>query len=205
MRLTRRKRWISEILAGSKPRGVSLLNEIRVKCLKEESYGGISRRSDQRKSFNRTVLENFDIINTHFLAEKYYGSNGQLTIGIFARWAIWELIEQGYLSGYPEPKEMVLAVGRDACSAFIVLQNDKLAVVGTAVFMSDIIVVADRELREDDLEQLSDIPWRVYGLKGPEIVSSPHASVSELGRLPSFIDFSDTLTASTAKKKFTFR
>ncbi|MEB3047696.1 hypothetical protein [Rhizobium mulingense] len=206
MRLTRRKRKILEILARSKPRGVSLLNEMRVKYTEgDESREDISRRSDQRKSFNRTVLENFDIINAHHLAEKDYGFDRQLTIGLFARWAVWELIDQGYLSGCPEPKEMALAVGNDACSAFAVLKNDQLAVVGTAVFMSSITIVADRELHKDDLEQLSDVPWKVYGFKRSGIDDDPHCLVAELGRLPNFIEFSDTLTVSAAKKKFMFR
>ena len=54
MRLTRRKRKILDILSHSKPRGVSLLSEMRVKYMEgDSSYKERSRRNDQRKSFNR--------------------------------------------------------------------------------------------------------------------------------------------------------
>jgi hypothetical protein len=202
MRLTERKKRIFDTLNHSSPSGISLLNELRVKCeWAGEFKQAKSRKSDQRKSFNRTVLGNFDGLHTLPFSNQR-GFYTSLSVGLFARWAIWELIDQGYLSHLPAPDEMEVAVGRDACSALIKLKHDQLAVIGTAVFMSDIILVGSRPIGEKDLREAARIPWPVNGFKKATVDKRIDLSVDELIRLPSTITLDGKTYVSAAKKKF---
>lgn len=202
MRLTQRKKRILDTLNHSNPPGISLLNELRVKCTwAGEFRQAKSRKSDQRKSFNRTVLGNFDGLHICHLSDDR-GFYTNLSVGLFARWAVWELMDQGYLTYLPESDEMEIAVGRDACSAFIKLKHDQLAVVGTAVFMSEIILVGSRPIEEKDLREVARIPWPVNGYKKTTVDRRTNLSVSELISLPSTISLNEKSYVSTAKKKF---
>jgi hypothetical protein len=202
MRITERKKRILDLLSQSSPSGVCLLNELRVKCGWDGEFRHAkSRKSDQRKSFNRTV-SNFDALHTHQIAENRKGFYTNLSAGLFARCAIWELIEEGYLSNLPEPDEIEIAVGRDACTAFVKLKHGQFAVVGTAVFMSDITIVASRPIEEADLQKISQIPWPVQCFKEGGVKTSVDQPVSELVYLPSKINLNGKTEISTAKKKF---
>ena len=206
MRLTRRKQRILRFLSAGEPSGVSLLNELRVRCIWDGEFDGAkSRQSDQRKSFNRTVLENSEHLYTYQLADNRKGLNHAFTAGLFVKWAAWELVEQGYLTSLPEPDEIVFAVGCDACSGFINLKNGQFAVVGTAVFLTDIFLVSDRECDENDLVELSKVPWRILAFKNGEIQYEPDLRVAEVDRLPYAVNISGKTWISTARKKLMFR
>lgn len=202
MRLTKRKKRILETLNCSTPEGVSLLNELRVKCTwAGEFKQSKSRKSDQRKSFNRTILGESDALHVRHLSDnrEFYSDS---SVGIFARWAIWELIDQGYLTYLPEPDEMEIAVGRDACTAYIKLKHDQLAVIGTAVFMSNIILVGNHPIDKKDLRVMSKIPWPIKAFKKDTFDKNCDLSVGELSGLPSIISLNGKTNISTAKKKF---
>lgn len=202
MRLTKRKKRILDTLHQSIPMDVCLLNELRVKCTwAGEFKNAKSRKSDQRKSFNRTV-SSFEELNTYQLSENRKGFYTNLSAGLFARWAIWELVEQGYLSYLPESDEMEIAVGRDACSAFIKMKHGQCSVVGTAVFMSDIVLVGRRPIEESDLKIIAQIPWPVKCFLEGVVKTRIEQPVSELTRLPSTINLNGKAEISTAKKKF---
>jgi len=202
MRLTDRKKRILDLLNQSTPAGVCLLNELRVKCIwAGEFRNAKSRKSDQRKSFNRTI-SNFETLHTYQIAENRKGFYTNLLAGLFARCAIWELIEQGYLSNLPESDEIEIAVGRDACAVFVKLRHGQLAVVGTAVFMSDITIVANRPIEEADLQKIAQIPWPVKCFEEGGVKISVDLPVSELIYLPSKISLNGKDEISTAKKKF---
>lgn len=158
MRQTKRKRRVLDLLVLSQPTGVALLNELCCRYLEAEASFGSSGKADRRKSFNRTVLSGFTGVEVHHLADKRYIYE-ELTAGIFARWAVWQLLDQKYLSGTPRPKEMIVAVGKDARAAFSVLKGDQLAVIGQATFIKDIVVLGNRELDFSDFNKLSEIPW----------------------------------------------
>ncbi|TBA24677.1 hypothetical protein [Rhizobium ruizarguesonis] len=202
MRLTKRKRKIIELLACNDPPGVGLLNELRLKCVDSVPGEEKGRLSDRRKSLNRTILDNFDEIQTLWLAENHKGFRSDLRVGLFARWAVWELLEHRYLSSWPEPEELVIAVGRDACTAIARLSGGQLAVVATAVFMGDIVLVSDRAIQKDDLDRLSQIPWRVLGFTKEGAACHPDTFVDDLLKLQPRVNLSNGVEVSTAKKRF---
>lgn len=202
MRITERKKRILSLLDQGVPTGVCLLNELRVKCRwAGEFEHSKSRKSDQRKSFNRTV-SGFEKLHTYQIAENRKGFYNNLLAGLFARCAVWELVEEGYLSYLPEADEMELAIGRDACSAFIKLKNGQFATVGTAVFISDIMVVANRPIEDRDLQNIAQIPWSINCFTKDSVQSNVDLPVSDLTRLPEQIKLNGVTAISTAKKKF---
>ncbi|MCQ2006458.1 hypothetical protein [Rhizobium sp. NRK18] len=203
MRQTGRKKLILEILNSCEPQGICLLNELRVKCAWAGEFDKMkSRKTDQKKSFNRTVIGNFDELVKEEVAQKYRGFYTYLSIGLFARWAVWELLEQEYLTGLPQADEMEIFVGRDACTAFVKLQNGQRSVVGTSVFMSDIILIGSREISDDDLNCLAQIPWPTNAFFEHGMTEDKTFRLCDAARLPSFIEFSNGTTASTARKRY---
>jgi hypothetical protein len=204
MRLTKRKRRVLELVVKSQPTGVALLNELCYHYLETEASLGSSGRPDRRKSFNRTVLSGIMGLEIHYLADKRYIYE-ELTAGVFARWAVLELLDQKYLSGFPGPKEMIVAVGKDACAAFSVLKGNQLAVIGAATFMKDIIVLGDRELELSDFHKLSHIPWALRCFTNEGITNDPHFPVAKLTRLPYQIEVAGKSEVSTARKRLPYR
>lgn len=202
MRLTKRKKKIIELLASNDPQGVGLLNELRLKIVDGVPGGERGRLSDRRKSLNRTILDNFDEIQTLWLAENRKGFRSDLTVGLFARWAVWELLENRYLTSWPKSEELVIAVGRDACTAFARLNGQQFAVVATAVFMGDIVLVSDRAVQKFDLERLSEVPWRVIGFTKDGAACDTGTFVDDLTKLPPKVNLLNGVEASSAKKRF---
>jgi len=205
-RLTRRKRQILEILGESNPSGFSLLNELRARCATLDKVGHVdTRRANHRRAFNRTVLSNFEQLRVLRLAWRYRGFDPRLTAGIFARWAVWELLDHGYLSSPPRSEELIITIGRDACSAFTNLKDGRFAIVGTAILHSDLIVVGTHEINENVLDDLCQTSW--------VIVSSSDGKLSriqnefplvDLEVLPQGIIFENGQEVSTAKRKSMF-
>jgi hypothetical protein len=204
MRQTKRKRRVVDILGKSQPVGVALLNELCCRYLETEAPAGSSGTSDRRKSFNRTFLSGSTGLEVSYLADKRY-IYGELTAGIFARWATWELLDQKYLSGLPLSNEMIIAVGKDACAAFSVLKEDRLAVIGPATFMKDIVVLSTQELDLSDLCKLSEIPWSLWCFTEKGIENDPYLPVVDLVNLPYQIEIEGKSKISTAKKRMFYR
>ncbi|ODR88853.1 hypothetical protein [Sinorhizobium alkalisoli] len=204
MRQTKRKRRVLDLLVQSHPTGVALLNELCCRYLEAEASPGSSGKADRRKSFNRTVLSGFTGLEVHYLADKRYIYE-ELTAGIFARWMVWELLDQKYLSGIPRPKEMIVAVGKDACAAFSVLKGDQLAVIGPATFMKDIVVLGNRELDFSDFYKLSEIPWALWCFTEGGVTSDPYFPVGKLARLPYQIEVAGKSAVATARKRLPYR
>jgi len=204
MRQTKRKRRVLELLNQSQPNGVALLNEICCRYLESETAFGSSGKADRRKSFNRTVLSGFTGLKVHYLADKRY-IYGELTSGIFARWAVWELLDQKYLSGIPHEKEMIVAVGKDACAAFSVLKGDRLAVIGPATFMKDIVVLGNRDLDRSDFHKLSEISWTLWCFTESGVTNDPYVPISGLKPLPYQIEIAEQSSVSTARKRLFYR
>ncbi|MGE8103390.1 hypothetical protein ACQKP1_06820 [Allorhizobium sp. NPDC080224] len=204
MRQTKRKLRVLELLAQSQPTGVALLNEISYRYLEGEASRGNSGKSDRQKSFNRSVLPGFTGLDVHYLADKRY-IYGDLTAGIFARWAVWELFDQKYISGFPGSKEMIVAVGKDACSAFAVLKQNRLAVIGPATFLKDIVVLGNRPLDSADIQELSKIPWQVMCFTEHGTSNDPRLPITKLARLPYHIELSENLSISTARNRLPYR
>lgn len=192
-----------DMLAQSQPPGVALLNELCCRYLEAEPPRGRSGRADRRKSFNRTVLSGY-VVEVHHLADKQF-IYGELTAGIFARWAIWELLDQKYLSAIPRPEEMIVAVGKDACAAFSVLKGGQLAVIGPATFMKDIVVLGNRELNFSDFYKLSEIPWALWCFAEDGVTKDPHCPVVKLSPLPYHIEIAGKSEVSTARKRLLYR
>jgi hypothetical protein len=203
MRQTKRKRRVLDLLLQSQPSGVALLNELCCRYLVAEALTGSSGKADRRKSFNRTVLSGFTGLEVHYLADKRYIYE-ELTAGIFARWAVWELLDEKYLSGIPRPKEMIVAVGKDACAAFSVLEGDQLAVIGTARFMKDIVVLGNRELDFSDFYKLAEIPWALRCFTEGGVTNDPYLPVCRLARLPYHIEIDGKSSVSTARKRLAY-
>ncbi|TGQ63881.1 hypothetical protein EN829_021450 [Mesorhizobium sp. M00.F.Ca.ET.186.01.1.1] len=204
MRQTKRKRQVLDMLVQGQPTGVALLNELCCRYLEGEASPGSSGEADRRKSFNRTVLSGFTGLEVHYLADKQYIYE-ELTAGIFARWAVWELLDQKYLSGFPRPKEMIVAVGRDACAAFSVLKRDQLAVIGPATFMKDIVVLGNRKLDFSDFYKLSEIPWALWCFTEGGVTNDPRFPVAKLARLPYIVELEGKSAVSTARKRLPYR
>jgi hypothetical protein len=204
MRQTKRKLRVLELLDQSQPTGVALLNEISYRYLEGEASRGNSGKSDRQKSFKRSVLPGFPGLEVHYLADKRYIYEA-LTAGIFARWAAWELFDQKYISGLPGPKEMIFAVGRDACSAFAVLKQDQLAVIGPATFLKDIVLLGTRALDMVDIQKLSQVPWQVMCFTEHGISNDPRLPIAKLARLSYQIELSEKLSTSTARNRLPYR
>jgi hypothetical protein len=204
MRQTKRKRRVLDLLAQSQPTGVALLNETCCRYLEAEASTGSSGKADRRKSFNRTVLSGFTGLEIEYLADKRYIYE-ELTAGIFARWAVWELLDQKYLSGMPRPEEMIVAVGKDACAAFSILKGEQLAVIGPATFMKEIIVLGNRELEFSDFYELAEIPWALWCFTDDGVTSDPYLPVSGLSRLPYQIEVAGKSAVATARKRLFYR
>jgi hypothetical protein len=204
MRQTKRKRRVLELLAQSHPTGVTLLNELCCRYLEAEASPGTSGKADRRKSFSRTILSGVPGLEVHYLADRRYVYE-ELTAGIFARWAVWELLDQKYLSGIPAPKEMIIAVGKDACAAFSVLKRDQLAVIGPATFMKEIVVLGNRELDSSDFHKLSEIPWTLWCFTGKSVTNDPCFPVVKLDRLPYEIEIAGKSAVATARKRLPYR
>ncbi len=63
-RLSKRKRLILEVLENTAPKDFAMLNELWVRCCwRGEFRESMSREADERRSFNRTVLERFSQIH----------------------------------------------------------------------------------------------------------------------------------------------
>lgn len=204
MRQTKRKRRVLDMLGQSQPTGVALLNELCCRYIDAETSPGSSGKADRRKSFNRTVLSGFTGLEVNYLADKQYIYE-ELTAGIFARWAVWELLDQKYLSGFPRPEEVIVAVGKDACAAFSVLKGDLLAVIGPAIFMKDIVVLGNRGLEHSDFHKLAEIPWALWCFTEGGVTSDPHIPVSKLARLPYEIEVAGKSAVATARKRLPYR
>ncbi|WP_269827460.1 hypothetical protein [Agrobacterium salinitolerans] len=180
------------------------MNELCCRYWMEEASPRNFGKTDRRKSFNRTVLSGLTGLEIYHLADKQYIYQ-ELTAGIFARWAVWELLDQKYLSGIPRPKEMIVAVGKDACAAFSVLEGDQLAVIGPATFMKDIFVLGNRELNSSDFHKLSEIPWTLWCCTDGSETNDPYFPVGKLDRLPYDIEIEGKSTVSTARKRLPYR
>lgn len=204
MRQTKRKRRVLDMLGQSQPTGVALLNELCCRYIDAETSPGSSGKADRRKSFNRTVLSGFTGLEVNYLADKQYIYE-ELTAGIFARWAVWELLDQKYLSGFPRPEEVIVAVGKDACAAFSVLKGDLLAVIGPAIFMKDIVVLGNRGLEHSDFHKQAEIPWALWCFTEGSVTSDPHIPVSKLARLPYEIEVAGKSAVATARKRLPYR
>ncbi|WP_426386935.1 hypothetical protein [Sphingobium sp. R-21] len=204
MRQTKRKDSILDLLVRSQPTGVALLNELWCRYSEEEGSQGRSTKADRRKSFSRTVLPGFPGLKVRYLSDRHYIYEG-LTAGIFARWAVWELLDQKYLSGFPDPKEIIVAVGKDACAAFSVLKRGELAVIGPATFMKDIVVLGNRELIFSDFHKLSKTPWALWCFTDEGVSNDPYMPVGKLANLPYQIDLAGKSEVATARKRLPYR
>lgn len=205
-RLTKRKKRILDVLKSNSPPGIAMLNELRSKCLWiGNSEDRRVRSHDQKRSFNRTVLQNFNGVEI-FKMDKYHSdSDKEITAGLFARWAVWEFIDQGFLSSIPLDDEIELLLGRDACSGFVKLKSNHSAVVGTAAHLSHIILVSTEPITIEKIEQLSLIPWPLKGFQnGKEVLVPELLPLARLDRLPSAIALPNHLEISTSRKKYRF-
>lgn len=205
-RLTKRKRLILDILENNSPKDFATLNELRVKCRwRGEFKNSLSRETDERRSFNRTVLERFSQLYICLMAERHNGFYKDLTVGLFARWAVWELLDQGFLTSLPSPNELSLIVGQNACSAYINLKNGECAVVGNAVFLSNLHVIGTREFLISDLNEISKVPWILTaatknGLNNVE----PSYKLVDLYRLPRSVPHKKYSSITTYKTTYLF-
>lgn len=184
--------------------GIATLNELRANCLwVGEPKERRNRSHDQRRSFNRTILQNFNEIEILKVDKYYPGIDIEITAGLFARWAVWEFIDQGFLSSIPQSDEIELILGRDACSALIKLKSNRYAVIGTAVHLSQITLVSIKPITIKNLEQLSRTPWSLLGFQKGKKVSVPELlPLAYLDRLPSTITLPNYLEISTSKRKY---
>lgn len=202
-RFTKRKKLILELLQKSDPTGFSMLNELRVKARRSGEFTRArSRHSDQKRSFNRSILENFSQLHITRLAEKYRGIDRRLSAGLLVRWAVWEMIEEGFLTDLPTADEMTVIVGNNSCSGILNLENDGYAVAGSATAFSDLYLVADRPFDNAALERLSIVPWEIWGVtpSGIKKIDQSHP-VFELRRLPRQISLEDGTYLSTYNVK----
>ncbi len=203
-RLTKRKRLVLDILASNNPVGLATLNELRVKSRwMGDQANGMPTKSDRRKSFNRTVINNFPELHKLHLSSGFSYTTEILTAGIFARWAVWSLIDRGSITGIPEDDEIILVVGRDACTAFTLLRNNQYSIIGHSVFLEEIILVSSRKaFNSSDLTKLGSIPWSMHTFLEGELCTPPtNLLVSELDRLPYSIPLQGHRELSTARTK----
>lgn len=189
-RLTRRKKQIFSLLKAHRPQGISTLNELRVKSMWEDGgVVGSRAHADHRKSFNRTLLKHGEPFDVYDLSRTYEGIPENLTAGIFARWAIWEFIERGFLYSEPQSNEQFeLYMGYDACTGVIRNAVSDYAVVGNCCFLRSLYLVAEN-FTELLLEEISACPWVIYGINSEnsfELISGD-TPVWGLNKLPASV------------------
>src|SRR5882757_3056480 len=115
-RISPRKRKILDVLARSEPPSVILENELRYKVLRmERASGSAISMFDFYRSFNRTIQE-YSVSHLRRFTMDIKDNSAEFTGGIAARFAIWQLVEKGYVSALPKPDECAVAVGRTSFS-----------------------------------------------------------------------------------------
>ncbi len=204
-RLTKRKRHILNVLSEEPFNGVALLNELRVSCSSEEIFKSHTEQSrDQRKSFNRTIMENFDELNV-FNFSPSIGTPKNLTAGICARWIIWELIDHALLTAPPIEDEAYLMIGQNEGTVIARLGSGKHAVVGTSVYLADIVLVSKRKIDEITVNSISAVPWPLMGQIAGHVSSIKETdSIVHLDRLPANFVTQGGVRLSSSRKRFRY-
>jgi len=198
-RLSRRKKQIFGFLKETSPTGIATLNELRVRAMWADG-GVIGSRShaDHKKSFNRTLLKHGDPFDIIDLSKTWQGTPIVLTVGIFARWVVWELIERGFLSSIPKAKNFELYMGHDACTAVIRNAAVNHAVIGNCCFLNKLYLVANPSTKEM-LEEVSEVPWSIFD--GTQKKLHCKTAIHKLSRLPNEISLDSDRILSMSKIK----
>lgn len=198
-RLSRRKKQILSFLKESNPLGIATLNELRVRAMWADN-GVIGSRShaDHKKSFNRTLLEHGEPFDVLDLSRTWQGAPIVLTVGIFARWTVWELIERGFLSTTPKIKNFELYMGHDACTAIIRNTVTNYAVIGNCCFLNSLYLVA-KPFAEEMLDEISEVPWSIFD--GEQKKIHCRTPIHKLSRLPNEIALDGGRNLSMSKIK----
>lgn len=182
------------------------MNELRCKYFIHENKGCLRlTTADQRKSFNRTILRYFDGAFVHHLAKRYHKIDSVLTSGIFARWTVWNHLEQGTISEYPDINEVYFVVGRDACTILANLGEKKVAAIGVSTFLEEIILISSSERAFDQIKNVSNSHWNMTGfIQGEQTELSGFEQLSDLDRLPKTISFAGGSDLSMLKRRLRY-
>ncbi len=201
-RLSKRKKLVLDLLKKETLHGVAPLNELRVKSIWHSNRTVCSpRAADYKKSFNRTLLEHSDPIEIQLLATEYEHTNPAFKTGIFAQWAVWDLIERGYLTEEPSTTSFRFVMGRNSCSALVSFGSDELAVVGTACFFDQLWLVSDK-FSDEKISRLTKVKWPLYTINkhGKLEAVSNSIEVSKLDYLPPILTNTKGRTITFEKK-----
>ena len=198
-RLSRRKKQVLGFLKENNPKGIATLNELRVRTMwADGGVIGSRAHADYKRSFNRTLLEHgypFEVIN---LSRIWHGAPNGLTVGIFARWTVWELIERGFLSSVPKTKNFELYIGHDACTAIIRNTVSEYAVIGNCCFLNSLHLVTET-FKEGMLDEISEVPWSIFDGTLKQLDSK--TPLCEMSRLPAEIALSKGRNLSFSKTR----
>ncbi|MEP2706150.1 MAG: hypothetical protein ABJZ83_12865 [Yoonia sp.] len=183
-----------------------LIDELRLQCLwKEDQERKISRPTDQKRSFNRTILEHFHDINLKKVYSPTSKSSTEAYSGLAARWYLVQAIEAGYLTGYPKPGEIRIFVGCDACHSCVTTQNGCNAAVGSALPLEDIWIASKEPIDDDGLKAYANVEWKLEGLVADQWQTiHPMIPMSQLGNLPYFTPAGDAGHINSTRRKFLF-
>lgn len=203
-RLTARKKAILKCLSDAG--GLLLLDELRLQCLVLENQSGkMSGPSDHKRSFNRTVLDHFDEIHLERLYSRTSTKPTRALAGLIARWYLVQAIEAEYLTTFPNPTEIVLLVGSDACHSRITMLQGCSAAIGSALQIEDVWLVSNDEFSERKLKSYADVKWTMEGVVDEQWqVIDPITPLSVIDILPHFTPAGDSGYINSARRKFLF-
>ena len=204
-RLTERKRAILDRLSSEHP-SVMLLDEARLDCLyKEQGSATRSSASDQRRSFNRTVLEHFDEINCVRVFPITEPNQLDMPTGLLARWYLVQAIEAGYISDYPRTNDITILMGNDACHSTTRVGDQCGAAIGSALKTDDIWLISKHPVSDEAIRHYAQVDWKLEGVVGGRWQHiSPSTPMSAIDRLPLFAPIGDDGWIKCDRRKFIF-
>nr|GGI02118.1 hypothetical protein GCM10011355_34360 [Aquisalinus luteolus] len=151
------------------------------------------------------MLEHGEPLTVYDLSRTYEGIPVALTTGIFARWAIWEFIERGYLTDLPGAEDIILYMGCDACTGLVRVNENLYSITGTSCYLRSLYLVS-LENDYDLLKSFSNVEWPILGATkdGAFRQINNDVSVYELGLLPSYTSALNGKHLSLAKISFRY-
>lgn len=201
-RRSKRKDVIVEMLQAGTPKGFGLLNELRVKAWRNGNSLGANSYSSHRRSFTRTITTHSHPLVVHKISRPIAGVPRELTADIFARWALWQFIERGYLSSGPDQNQFFMVMGYDACSGFIRMNDGSVCVVGTTCFLENLWVIFLEGVDFNSLGNNSQIyPHPIMTIGDDQVLTkiNPKTSVRDLPYLNHSVSMPNGHSLSTAK------
>ena len=185
-RISLRKRRILNLLTHSEPPGLMLQIELRHRVLRAERESGSAISPfDFNRSFNRTI-EEYSASHLRRFTLNVRDTSVDLTVGIVARFGIWQLVEKGYVSALPASDACSVVVGKSSFCILGTLVDRARALICSSQIGQVDLVSSRHMLDAETLHEIRRVPWALYRVDDDDKLVSTTASVPvrELKSLP---------------------